>query len=39
MVAMHWRYDKDDFMVHCQKVLIRLLVKQGDSRLMFLNNV
>lgn len=20
MVAMHWRYDKDDFMVHCQKV-------------------
>ena len=20
IVAMHWRYDKEDFMVHCQKV-------------------
>ena len=22
IVAMHWRYDKEDFMVHCQKVSI-----------------
>ena len=23
IVAMHWRYDKEDFMVHCQKVTLK----------------